>query len=107
MNFSETVGDVELPERTCTPLRTSLRMFRFHAIYIGCVNQERLGQNVINIWATVYFWGTLSDRVGRKPILLACLLVCAASTVGFGVGTTFLEILIFRSLTGVSYGDVP
>ncbi|KAF9504658.1 hypothetical protein BS47DRAFT_1307824 [Hydnum rufescens UP504] len=56
---------------------------------------------------STYFWGTLSDRVGRKPILLTCLLICAISTVGFGAGNTFLEILIFRTLTGTSYGDVP
>ncbi|KAF9507997.1 hypothetical protein BS47DRAFT_1303310 [Hydnum rufescens UP504] len=54
---------------------------------------------------STYFWGTLSDRVGRKPILLVCFLICAISTVGFGAGTTFLEILIFRTLTGTSYGD--
>ncbi|KAF9504655.1 hypothetical protein BS47DRAFT_631803 [Hydnum rufescens UP504] len=48
-------------------------------------------------FVSAYFWGTFSDRVGRKPILLACLLICAISTVGFGAGNTFLEILIFRT----------
>lgn len=58
-------------------------------------------------WVSVYFWGTLSDRIGRKPVLLICLACGITSTAAFGVSATFVQALVFRMITGASYGDVP
>jgi MFS family permease len=55
----------------------------------------------------VYFWGNLSDRMGRKPIILICLATGLVSTAFFGISSTFGQALIFRMITGASYGDVP
>ncbi len=49
--------------------------------------------------------GTLSDRIGRKPILVVCL---AGSTIGwvlFGIGGSVLVLLLARIIDGVTAGE--
>ncbi|KAF8326380.1 major facilitator superfamily domain-containing protein [Cantharellus anzutake] len=55
----------------------------------------------------VYVWGALSDRVGRRPIIMACLTICTVSTVVFGVVEKYWQMLLSRTISGISYGDVP
>ncbi|KAF9225425.1 MFS general substrate transporter [Gyrodon lividus] len=52
---------------------------------------------LINLTVTVYmvlqgvspmFWGTLADRLGRRPVLLACLLVLSVACIGLALVPT-------------------
>lgn len=45
-------------------------------------------------------WGRLSDRVGRRPVLLAGLLGSAISYLLFGLASSFLVLLISRVISG-------
>jgi DHA1 family multidrug resistance protein-like MFS transporter len=46
-------------------------------------------------------WGNLSDRYGRKPILLLGALGNALTNVGFGFSTNLWTLYLFRALGGV------
>lgn len=47
------------------------------------------------------FWGSLSDRVGRKPILVIGMLGFGLSMVFFGISTRLWQLFVFRALSGV------
>jgi DHA1 family tetracycline resistance protein-like MFS transporter len=49
--------------------------------------------------------GTLSDRVGRKPILVVCLAGSAIGWVIFGIGGSILALLLARVVDGVTAGE--
>ncbi|KAL0953544.1 hypothetical protein HGRIS_004766 [Hohenbuehelia grisea] len=64
---------------------------------------------LINLTVTVYLvlqgispmiWGTLSDRYGRRPVFLACLLVLAVSCVGLALVPTsaYWLLMLLRCL---------
>jgi len=72
---------------------------------LGIAN-ERFG-----LFSSVFLWiygicspfaGYLADRVGRKPVILASLVVWSAATFASGFVTSFEEMLIARALLGVS-----
>lgn len=46
-------------------------------------------------------WGSISDRVGRKPILMIGMFGYALSMFAFGVATKLWMLLVFRALSGV------
>jgi predicted MFS family arabinose efflux permease len=46
------------------------------------------------------FWGQLSDRVGRKPVLISCLVGVAVACILFGFSTTIWEMVLFRCVAG-------
>ena len=47
------------------------------------------------------FWGKLSDRVGRRPIILVSLLGVGLSHIGFAFAGSYLTLFIARLLAGV------
>ncbi len=51
------------------------------------------------------FWGKLSDRIGRKPVLLICLGGAAVSYVLLAFSTTLTMLYIARALAGVMAGN--
>ena len=62
-------------------------------------------ENLLSIGQTVYFlgmmcggpiFGILSDRFGRKPMLIASMLVMAISGIGSGLVPNFEMFLVFR-----------
>ncbi|KAJ2818040.1 hypothetical protein GGI24_005220 [Coemansia furcata] len=55
--------------------------------------------------ATVMYWGRLSDRVGRRPVLIAGLIGTLAVSVLFGVCKTFTMALLVRLAAGVFAGN--
>ena len=42
---------------------------------------------------TAFYWGRLSDHIGRKPVLLTCLAGTAVSMILFGLSRLFWAIL--------------
>ena len=52
------------------------------------------------------FWGTLSDRFGRRPVILIALGISAVSYVMFAQATTLVVLIISRMLTGVGSGNI-
>jgi DHA1 family multidrug resistance protein-like MFS transporter len=55
---------------------------------------------------TQYPAGRLSDRVGRRPVLIGGLLLFAAGSVGFAVTTGAGAAIVFRALQGAGAGSV-
>ena len=46
-------------------------------------------------------WGTLSDRVGRKPILMVGIFGYGVTMIGFGLATELWMLFVFRALAGI------
>lgn len=52
------------------------------------------------------FWGALSDRYGRRPVILIAVGISAVSYVLFAQATTITVLIISRMLTGVGSGNI-
>ena len=59
--------------------------------------------NAASIPASV-FWGRLSDRVGRKPIIVVLLCGTCVSMIAFGFSATLAQALVARCLGGLFSG---
>jgi DHA1 family multidrug resistance protein-like MFS transporter len=46
-------------------------------------------------------WGSISDRVGRKPILMIGMFGYALAMFAFGIATEIWMLLVFRALSGI------
>jgi MFS family permease len=55
--------------------------------------------------ATNFFWGWLSDRIGRKPVILIGTVLTAACFVAFGFCRTLWQAVIVQALMGLSNGN--
>ena len=55
--------------------------------------------------ATNFFWGWLSDRVGRKPVILIGTLLTAACFVAFGFCRTLWQAIVVQALMGLVNGN--
>ena len=51
-------------------------------------------------------WGYLSDRYGRRPVLLFGPLGLAVAMLSFGMSTTFWPLVVSRCLQGVFNGNI-
>jgi DHA1 family tetracycline resistance protein-like MFS transporter len=51
-------------------------------------------------------WGRLSDRIGRKPVLMASILGIALSYVWLGFAATLWQLFAARALAGVMAGNI-
>lgn len=54
---------------------------------------------------TNYFWGWLSDRVGRKPVILLGTILTAASFFAFGFCRTLVQAIIVQAVMGAVNGN--
>ncbi|GJD04505.1 major facilitator superfamily transporter [Colletotrichum higginsianum] len=52
------------------------------------------------------YWGKLSDRVGRKPVLVFSLVGVTFATSIFGMAQTIWQMVLFRCLAGVFGGTI-
>ncbi len=52
-------------------------------------------------------WGRLSDRVGRRPVLLISLLGSAISYTMFGLAGSFAMLLLARTFAGICGANIP
>ncbi|KAG9089824.1 hypothetical protein FRC06_001373 [Ceratobasidium sp. 370] len=55
---------------------------------------------------TIYAFGKMSDRVGRKPVILFGLSGVALSTSIFGLSNTFTWMMMARTIAGIFSGNV-
>lgn len=46
-------------------------------------------------------WGALSDRIGRKPLILFGLIGFSATFILFGLAGSYTQMLIYRILAGI------
>ncbi|KAL4778568.1 MFS general substrate transporter [Aspergillus varians] len=70
-------------------------------VYVGMIGTAfAVAQLVTN-----YFWGWLSDRVGRKPVILMGTILTAACFVAFGFCSTLYQALVVQALMGVVNGN--
>ena len=56
-------------------------------------------------FATNFFWGWLSDRVGRKPVVLTGTLLTAACFVAFGFVRTLWQAIVVQVFVGLVNGN--
>lgn len=52
------------------------------------------------------FWGRMSDRIGRKPVLIMGLIGTAMSMVAFGFAPNLATAMIARALGGLLNGNI-
>ncbi|KZT07680.1 MFS general substrate transporter [Laetiporus sulphureus 93-53] len=55
---------------------------------------------------TVLHWSRLSDRVGRKPVIMIGLCGLSISMYSFGLSRTFWSLVLSRSLNGALNGNI-
>ncbi|MBE7180129.1 MAG: MFS transporter, partial [Terriglobus roseus] len=56
-------------------------------------------------FATNFFWGYLSDKIGRKPVILTGTLLTAACFVAFGFCRTLWQAIVVQVLMGLVNGN--
>jgi len=52
-------------------------------------------------------WGRISDRTGRRPVLLLCLFGTAVGHLIFAFADSLIMLYIARSLTGIAAASIP
>jgi DHA1 family bicyclomycin/chloramphenicol resistance-like MFS transporter len=66
--------------------------------------QQTLSVFLFTFAFMMLFYGTLSDSFGRRPVILAALLVYTFASAGAAMAPTFGWLLAFRALQGLSAG---
>ncbi|CAZ79526.1 unnamed protein product [Tuber melanosporum] len=56
-------------------------------------------------FATNFFWGRLSDRIGRKPVILFGTLATAACFMAFGFCRTLWQAIVVQAIMGLVNGN--
>lgn len=56
--------------------------------------------------STIMFWGTLSDKIGRKPVILMGLAGTALSSIIFGFAQKYWVAMLARLLGGALNGNL-
>lgn len=70
-------------------------------VYVGTIaSSYALAQLLTN-----FFWGWLSDRIGRKPVILTGTLLTAACFVAFGFCQTLWQAILVQALMGLVNGN--
>ncbi|KAG9050198.1 hypothetical protein FS837_007096 [Tulasnella sp. UAMH 9824] len=55
---------------------------------------------------TIVHWGSLSDRIGRRPVILIGMSGVSVATLFFGLSNTLWQLLLSRALIGALCGNV-
>ncbi|PWW79100.1 MFS general substrate transporter [Tuber magnatum] len=70
-------------------------------LYVGIVASSFAAAQ----FATNFFWGRLSDRIGRKPVILFGTLATAACFMAFGFCRTLWQAIAVQAITGLANGN--
>ncbi|KAG9050204.1 hypothetical protein FS837_007102 [Tulasnella sp. UAMH 9824] len=70
--------------------------------YSGMIN----GLFALAQLCTIVYWGSLSDRIGRKPVIIIGLSGVSVATLCFGLSRTLWQLLLSRVLLGALCGNV-
>ena len=65
-----------------------------------------LSHIITSLFLFSYFWGWLSDNIGRKPVLLTSLCLTMATNVLFGFSATFAMAVGTRFINGLVNGKI-
>jgi multidrug resistance protein len=81
----------------------------FFAEHFGASELQVTG--LITIYALMQFvfaplWGRLSDRIGRRPVLLATILFTACTTIATGLSRSLLLLYVARALAGIGAANI-
>ena len=63
--------------------------------------------DTVMLMFTAFFWGRLSDRIGRKPMILLALAVEPAAYALLAVGDSYASLLVARGLAGLGAAAIP
>ncbi|XP_074642262.1 uncharacterized protein LOC141899712 isoform X2 [Tubulanus polymorphus] len=107
------IGLCRLSREGATPLDWKVLGVVLSAMFIGHKEEDKGYYVGILLFAMYggrvmasYFWGWLSDRVGRRPIILITLALQTLTTVTFGFCPTMIIALINRFFFGLTYGVI-
>jgi DHA1 family bicyclomycin/chloramphenicol resistance-like MFS transporter len=70
----------------------------------GTALQQLISVYLVTYAAMSLFHGAISDAIGRKPVMVAGMLLYALASVGAALSTSFAMLLVCRGLQGVSAG---
>ncbi|XP_074642264.1 uncharacterized protein LOC141899713 isoform X2 [Tubulanus polymorphus] len=70
--------------------------------YVGILISAMYGGRIF----ASYFWGWLSDKVGRRPVILITLALQSLTTVTFGLCPNMVTAIVNRCLFGLSFGVI-
>lgn len=96
------IGVTDDPERVGFYSGLVVGILRSHIYKLSNLLQESIFATVQII--TIMPFTYAADRTGRKPLILAGMLGVAISLVLFGISTTFLSMILTRSLGGALGG---
>ncbi|PFH51327.1 hypothetical protein AMATHDRAFT_3176 [Amanita thiersii Skay4041] len=105
---------LQLAEPLCSQVIYPFAPELIRSLGITGGNEKRVGYYV-GIMQSVFFlteaftvlhWSRLSDRIGRKPVILSGLIGLSLSMYCFGLSTTFWGLLLSRSMNGALNGNI-
>ncbi|MGE8548262.1 MAG: multidrug effflux MFS transporter [Alcaligenes sp.] len=91
------------------PFATDAYLPAFHRIGAEFEVDPSLVQQTLSVYLFGFafmslFWGTLSDSFGRRPVILASLILFGIGSIGSALAPSFGWLLFFRMLQGCSAG---
>lgn len=66
--------------------------------------QQTLTTYLIAFGGMMLWHGTLSDAVGRRPVIMVCLVIYTLGSIGCWFATDILQLWIYRAVQGLSAG---
>lgn len=51
-------------------------------------------------------WGSMSDRIGRRPVIIVSIVITAISYIVFSYATSIVLLFVSRFLTGIGSGNI-
>ncbi len=66
--------------------------------------QQTLSLYLLALAVMTLFHGTLSDSLGRRPVIIFSLLLYVMTAIGCALATTFSQLLFWRTVQGLSAG---
>ena len=95
-------GDPGVRHREIARARRPLRRRYRVGVWLGAVLHSHRCADDLALLAEASAWGRLSDRIGRRPVILIGLLGAAVSTIAFGLSRNLWTLLLSRTLQGAA-----